>query len=472
MDLNDRFVRGYLVKPRISSFPDMAGWKYWEIDSDYILTSHPKTEIIVRNFDDHFIAVIGRIYDCDNPSENASQICEKIFHLSKNLDTAPLLRYVAYLGGRFSILIRRKDEFIAIPDCAATYSLQYNSTQDGIYLASHWALVAEASGAKENEAILQFMRSPEYVEPGGKYYPGLWTPYEGVKTLIANHILKISSPEKKARQIRFYPFQEIGENSREISYADFERRLILNCALCLGDRNAFSLTGGGDSRATLAAYVAQSPPKPLHTFTYIRPQSPTLEQFEDVFKASHSAWKAGFQHLVIPVNSVDFSSDFHRWYSSSFPLGARYPSLARTYYENLVPDSTIIISTVAEIGTVFYKARDNSVPSPAALASKFTTSKIKSDSRLLSCMEDYMQETDFHAEHIFDFDWHDLFYWEHRNSKWASLWYAEVDMTGFAIVPYNDRRLLEIMLSLPFADREGKYLQKQMSRTWLQPLEP
>ena len=40
-------------------------------------------------------------------------------------------------------------------------------------------------------------------------------------------------------------------------------------------------------------------------------------------------------------------------------------------------------------------------------------------------------------------------------------------MTGFAIVPYNDRKLIELMLSVPFVERKSRILQERMKKAWL-----
>jgi len=351
---------------------------------------------------------------------------------------------------------------IVVPDCAATLAFHYSVTPDGLCGSSHWALTAEAAGAGLDQAAVSFMSSPEYVAPGGKYYPGLWTPYEGVKTLFANNALWSSCVSRSAVQRRFYPFQRLPVRSSASIQAEFEARLTLCTELSIQGTAVFSLTGGGDSRTTLAACVHANICKDLTAFTYIRSESADKAQFDDVFAASRRARQAKVPHLVFPVEAVDFSSDFHKWYAASFPRGARYPSLARAYYEHLPHDCTVLISTVAEIGTVFYAERAEKNPVPAALAEKFTQSAARSSPELIATMSEYIEETGFTEDALYGFDWQDLFYWEHRNSKWGSLWYAEVDMTGFAIVPYNDRRLIELMLSLPIEERRAKVLQKRM----------
>ncbi len=74
--------------------------------------------------------------------------------------------------------------------------------------------------------------------------------------------------------------------------------------------------------------------------------------------------------------------------------------------------------------------------------------------------EQYIRATEFTNDRIGAYDYHDLFYWEHRNSKWASIWYSEIDLSHRVLLPFNSRALIELMLALPFPERRDKVLLK------------
>ena len=74
-----------------------------------------------------------------------------------------------------------------------------------------------------------------------------------------------------------------------------------------------------------------------------------------------------------------------------------------------------------------------------------------------------MAYTHFHADAFTNIHWCDLFYWEHRLTKWGGRFLQEVDLTGFAISPYNSRRIIETMLSVPYAARAAKTVQLQLT---------
>ena len=77
---------------------------------------------------------------------------------------------------------------------------------------------------------------------------------------------------------------------------------------------------------------------------------------------------------------------------------------------------------------------------------------------MLEAFDEYIDYTEFHLSKLYDFDFYDLYYWEHRNSKWANIWYQECDLSHKVILPFNCRLINELMLALSFEDRKSKYL--------------
>ena len=135
--------------------------------------------------------------------------------------------------------------------------------------------------------------------------------------------------------------------------------------------------------------------------------------------------------------------------------------MAKSLYDNLSLDRTILFLFCPETGTAGYKrnqSRRSSKPTPELLAATFTRS---SNPAVLQAMDDYMAYTHFHADAFTNIHWCDLFYWEHRLTKWGGggRFLQGMDLTGFAISPYNSRRIIETMLSVPYAARAAKAVQ-------------
>ena len=429
------------------------------IGNDFKIIAHGKTEFLILNEGDATICLVGRPYDLEHGFTAAG--CSRralCLLIEEGYDAA--LRYLAYLGGRFACFIAAGDTLHAIPDCHATYAIYSFDLNGSRAFCSHWMLASELAGLSPSPEIAGFMNSPDYNEPGGKYFPALWTPFKGVTCVFPNCHGTYDGRSKTYKHQRFYPFENLPTQSAAAAYPEFARLLTRSVALSSTGQIALSLTTGGDSRTVLAAL-----PKPFPTdafsFTYGRMGNLDEGSKEDILGANAIAFRVGIPHRIINLLPVDYACDFHQLYTRSFKNGARFPSLARLYYENVPHDCTILISTVAETGTVFYRDRSAPYPTRTALAEKFTKSKAREDPKLLAAFADYISHTEFTESKIANLDWDDLFYWEHRNSKWAAAWYAEVDMTGFAMPPYNSRKLIETMLSVPIEDRINRTLQRR-----------
>jgi asparagine synthase (glutamine-hydrolysing) len=231
------------------------------------------------------------------------------------------------------------------------------------------------------------------------------------------------------------------------------------------------MTGGHDSRVTLAAILNLNLKDSARSFTYFRPENPTKDSINDLFTASKIMSECCVQHKVIHLKPTDYGSDFHKMYANTFKHGARHPALARAYFEELPLDILSLVSTCSETGTAFYKERDEKCITPEVLAKKFSPSSINKNPDLIEAFEEYINHVQLFSERILGFDFYDLFYWEHRNDKWASLWYSEADLAHFTVVPFNQRSIIESMLAFPLKDRIDKtvlknYINKTVGIYW------
>ena len=459
---SEPFVRGYALLRKNFTSDVTSGWRRSAFCDGYELRSHGKTEVARAARRGRTVMLIGRAYDLADGVQDTALLSARILEkLEVSFDAA--LRYVAYLGGRYAVFVHEQGRIVAIPDCHATYAIHASAGAHGILFCSHWMLGADILGLDANAEAAAFMNSPDYVSPGGKYFPALWGPCTGLRNVFPNCFATFELASGTFVHRRFYPFARIEAARPEDVYPHFLEAMKQAVRSCAGSGAVLSLTAGGDSRAVLAAAMLSGGlSDDAFAFTYARFNDRNREAFDDVVGASKAAFIAGVRHLVLDLPPADFACEFHQYYAKSFRIGARFPALARLYYENLPHDRAILISTVAETGTVFYTKRDHGVPTPAILAEKFTPSAARLRPELLQAFEEYQAWTQFEPERLFNLDWHDLFYWEHRNAKWASVWYAEVDLTGFAIAPYNNRRLIELMLSLPEEHRRSRYLQQRI----------
>lgn len=65
---------------------------------------------------------------------------------------------------------------------------------------------------------------------------------------------------------------------------------------------------------------------------------------------------------------------------------------------------------------------------------------------------EYIETTAFGRD-FYNYEQHDMFYWEHRNSAWASLANQDHDILHDMTVIFNNRDVLKWLLSPPRKDR-------------------
>lgn len=406
---------------------------------------------------DKKILVIGNIYDIEDQISNEEVIENIENHLNKSL--AECIKYITYLAGRFLVFIESEGKLLILPDSHCTMACYWSESEKNVF-TSHLQLLKDHLDFEKNEVLSEIMNHIDYISPGGKYFPAKLTPLKNVYPLIANCLLKYD-PQGKTIHERYYPHMPLQKKYHGLSqddiYLRFKQYLINYLKLTYKKNNTYiSLTNGLDSRAVLSALILAG--IELESFTYARfgENSQTFER--DLLGAARLSATAGIPHFILSLPKLDYKNTFYKLYSKTFSLHARFPSLTQAYYEQLPIGANVLVSTISETGTIFYQVRDEKEISEIELSKKWSYSKINNHEIIHEEFNKYIEYTNFKKESIFDYNFYDLFYWEHRNSKWGNLWYQECDLSHNVILPFNCRLINELMLILPFEKRKSKYL--------------
>ena len=479
-NLPARFTRGYAVHPAAMRHHDLSDWPSEPLTSKYTISYDTRTVVTVRKLtarrgflhdlyrkirvggddeDAGSVVIVGRCYDLDDISQNESCIASHIAATFVTRGEQAALQYGLYLSGRFALFIATEQAIIALPDCHATYSICAAEKNGRIVFASHWMLAATLSGLEVSARNQAIMNDPSYATPGRKYYPGVLTSYDDVVPVFANHLGRYRIQNGHFSHERIYPVHALPERDVERASTAFASSFPRSVAASLGERSLIGLTSGVDSQCALRALPRDY--REILAFTYMHTTETRLspETIEDVIGASREALKRGVRHLVIGLEPIANATPFHSAYCRTFGDFEHLPAVAKCLYDNLPLDRTILFLFCPETGTAGYKrnaSRRADTPTPELLAATFTRT---SNPAVLQAMDDYMAYTHFHADAFTNIHWCDLFYWEHRLTKWGERFLQEVDLTGFAISPYNSRRIIETLLSVPYAARAAKTVQ-------------
>src|SRR5699024_1371338 len=156
-------------------------------------------------------------------------------------DYEKFLETLDYISGRYVIIIGNRQDVMIFPDASNTRTT-YFSLDENI-ISSHVYLIQDQFKHERNDYIFEL---PDLNN-------GLMnTPFENIKSMIPNHSFNFNTKEIK----RFFP----RENNKFINYSEDEKFTLierfwkeqLNFYFSKYENFIFSITGGGDSRFSLA----------------------------------------------------------------------------------------------------------------------------------------------------------------------------------------------------------------------------
>lgn len=458
------FARGFLLFPASSeSSARLAVGPYSSITKTWHHTFFGPCQIWVDprlNYattrDNKFgVAVLGL---CINPFDGAGsnqQVADGLY-ASLLAGEERFYDHVDQLSGSFVILYRINDKVRILQDCAATKPVYFHVGLTGeLVVASHAALIGQTFGLKRDPRVTKVFGDAAYKSDPSRYLPGDITPFSGLKALSANTELLFD-----ARAVRrFFPRgalaeREVGEDLVE-QIADFFRRQADLLAKS-GRPLMIATTAGRDSRLSLAAF-AHAESARLFSFHYPR----TGHLSEDVETARALALALGR-----PLETYDLSeygdADFGKAFSATNPVGI-WAAAALCYIREFPENAIHIRSTVSEIGRVFYAKRSTGKVSPDVLSSAYTVTKFGRSDFVVKSIAAFIKQSSFREDLFFNYNIFDMFYWEHRNSKWQNLLCQEAEMATDVFIPYNNRRLINLLLSVPERDRKAAKLHVQVT---------
>ena len=309
MNHDSIFSRGFYLSKERRSDDVLKDWACAFVGG-YVFQFHPKTSYYITQstFGDKSIIIIGLPVDLENINARGQEVTNKCSHILETSGFECAQRYVAYLGGRYlAFFISHNENICIIPDCHATYSCYYTEKNGGSF-SSHVNLLGKIENLNVNETARSIVNSPQYISPGGKYYPALLLPYENATTLLPNCRLENSLESSRIINKRFYPFSDIDlapHLSKKELIFNFKQLLSLNIKGIVGDRDFYiSLTGGMDSGVTLSSVINEGLNRNAKAFTYFNASAINTESVKDIMSASDRAFSNNIPYKVVNLKPL------------------------------------------------------------------------------------------------------------------------------------------------------------------------
>lgn len=450
------FRNGYLGMSGDVSLPALDGWQR-TTTGDVSFWLHPTLRMSTARRADTAVLIAGEVVDLDASTTDGTRIAEGIAAAAARGGIPAALRHVSDLGGRFACFVSTGGRFAAIPDCHGTQLIFWAQQPAGVAVSSHSHLLAEAVGADVDERTVALLRTAKAMGTGGTLYqPARLTPFVGVSPVLPNCHLIVEGPSAAPRHERFYPFPDTSLGDPADAYDTFRDLFRAHTRLlCDLGPVGISITAGVDSRTTLAAARPHLAPGSF-TFTWHDFDKADPAEREDLDVGRAIAGHLGLPHTTVRLEPWEAGTAFATAFTRTFRHLPQFPRAAQAVATQLPEGFHQLQSMCAEVGTGFYRKRTQQTVDAQRLAHLYSPRPFGQLPEVVAAHEELIAYADFRQERLDPLDYHDLFYWETRLGRWAVLRMQEADLSHRMLLPFNHRRIIEALLSLPFEERQAK----------------
>jgi len=399
--------------------------------------------------------LLGYAVDTMNSIIDEDIIIKNLFSSIEKSNEA-FFDYLDNLTGRFIIFYNSPGKSFLLQDAAGTRGGYYNSLDDELLISSHIQLIAEIKEYNKSNDLKGIIDSKDYINHC-KYLPGIKSYYKNIFTLTPNTMIDIKNRSIK----RFFPREILNKEKNTKNIIEelsglFQRQIDL---IAKKYKLAVSLTGGIDSRLTLAATKNNSD-KCVY-FTYVC--NDDEDENNDALFAEDLARDYKLKHKIYKINFNQYTGyldEFKR--NTAYMRADRQGLIARGLYDMYPACSIHVKSSVGEIGRGFYQKNYPPVPFSKVLLPKIMSYLYgvnPNSNYTINSFKEFINITNFKDIYKYKYPCYDMFYWEHRIGCWQALQILDNDIVHDTFIIYNNRHILKKLLSVNINDRLNNKLQ-------------
>lgn len=466
------FRRGYLLTTKelagLDQYPFYGLWRKQRFDR-YNLYVQEKQTAYSANEGSFYTAIIGHAYNPFDGKCAEADLCKDLI-AAYQVSLDAFFDKVSELTGLHVILLSDGKKLIACQDACGLTGCYFGKIEDEVFITEHPQLVADLCDLKVDPMVERLVTSRCY-NIGNRHLPGNLTPYAQLKRLGANTYL---SYDKSFRIQRFFPVRPHPEYKTEAEIQEHIKIVAellhkgIECCTKKWDRCAISLTGGTDSKTTLACAKGL-----YNRFSYFSFHSKPQE-FVDAEGAKKICSQLGLQHTLYHIpESNDEIRDFAQIkmilaHSTSYIKNLADNEIRKyIYLHDLNAYDIELKSMASEVARVFLE-RKYKIKMPQTLNERHCSifqTRYFGDRKLLKWSDQeyyrFLREIGMEKP-LYNYEHTDLFYWEIRMSCWGMSVISSQQLYHRVTIPMNNRKILEMMLSFPREERKLDAIHKRI----------
>ena len=473
------YANGFLISDQLitldKAYPFYGNWEKIEI-LDYHFYVHGDAVLTTFSHGDAVFFMIGHAVDPFDKLSDGTSILQKLAS-AYQLNSAAYDKAQGDLTGVFCTGIVSKNGLYISNDCTGMQIVYYGTINKNHFIASHSKLIADLNHLTQS-CYIERLVSSRFYHFMGTWLPGDLSPYSEIRRLLPNHYVHIRK-DGVVDTVRFFPTEAIREETNPDAYPETIRWLsdVLHETLRLytikwpQKKVAISVTGGRDSTTTLAC--ANGLYDHFAYFSYISNEPEKV----DALAAREICHKLGLQHEIyeIPQNDADLS-DVEAFAAvlecNAGCIGKNNPNdvRKRLYFIQNPKYDVEIKSWVNELGrgSQYVKYNKQRFPKKPSASYCRALHKIYISPRLIHATDKVFQAylKKYYPDDVLrKAPWMELFWWEFCWSGGEGIFLTAEHRTSSEIaIPFNNRRYVAKMLTVPLQQRRIDSIPKDMIR--------
>lgn len=433
---DQEFVGGFLLTSKefesvgnYDPVPLLSGWTFWSGNRGIL-------ELVTGKRNNQLI-VFGNFYHLEeNDSGKALQRLLEAFEAGESEFESE----TDLLVGRYLLVVSSGEQTFVYNDALGTRSVYYSI--DGSVISSHFHLLARKLGIETDHAWDERRMAMDL------------SMSSDIRQLLPNFRLNC----EQALPQRYFPRRnnEFSNWSHEEKQAEISRlwKKSLDYLLSNNQNVVFSITGGLDSRLSIAMAHAHWPEIVLYTYGSKKAKDTNYSRMMNKDYLISRELVDYIQPKEYKFIHLADNKRLHPALSSLIKANSitrHGPGLVQRYRDEFPGDNWVHVrSTGIEVTRSYFGTNDS-------VASITRTCELDGATDFHS----RIRELGYDAPQ-FNYNKKDLIYWELRMGKWHSEVLNENDAAFETILPHNSRRLIKLFLSYPLPQRRSAFALKEL----------
>ncbi|MCS3868769.1 hypothetical protein J3D55_001685 [Chryseobacterium ginsenosidimutans] len=415
----------YIISNKKIDFPINHGEIFFHHNLNIVIHSSNRENLILH----HDIIFFGECFDYENASFTNKDIIEKL----EGLSLEEKIEKVNKLTGFFIFLFFENNNMYVFNDASGQLETYISHFDDQLYISAQPNFINDLSGNNQYHEDV-----PQYIIDK-KINIFHKTPFKYISKLISNFYYDVANK----KYIRFYPVSSLPLINNH-TVAEKALHILENSikSMSLRRRISVAVTAGWDSRILFAASV-----KNVKNIDYFVLNHNTEDGRQDVKIAQQITDHFSKELKVIDYNlsSVNGIDNNKSTVWKDDEKARKMSGLMNLHF----PDQYLINGNISEVARNFY----DPLPKNISVSNICYILGIKDGSYEKNAVNEWLKTTNNHI-HLLD-----SIYWEHKMPNWAGSSKSISNMYNIVISPFNNRYLLNLLLSTKRKDRD-KYFHK------------